>query len=76
MATNERTRAPRESAVRSRARRMGYLLRKSRQRTNVPNADNHGEYMLVEANRNFVVLGGRFDATLQDISTFLDELAG
>ena len=76
MATNERTRVTRESAVRSRARRMGYLVRKSRQRINMPNVDNHGEYMLVETNRNVVVLGDRFDATLQDIAAFLDELAG
>ena len=61
-----------ESTVRSKASRMGYQVKKSRAWKNVPNSDNFGEYMLVDR-RNYVVLGGRFDATLQDIWDFLSE---
>ena len=57
-----------ESPVRFRAARQGYVLRKSRARIS---SDNHGEYMLIDAERNFVVLGARFNATLEDIQTYL-----
>ncbi len=57
-----------ESAVRRLARKSGYLVRKSRA---AESADQLGEFQLVEAERNMVVLGGRFDATLHDISAFL-----
>jgi len=32
--------------------------------------NNLGEFMLIEASRNFVVLGERFNATPEDIETF------
>jgi hypothetical protein len=57
-----------EKTMRARAARQGYVLRKSRSRVS---SDNHGEYMLIEAERNFVVLGARFNATLEDIQTYL-----
>src|SRR5262245_33905297 len=60
-----------EARVRSRARRMGYIVRHSRQRANVPNIDNLGEFMLIEANHNLIVLGERFDTTLDDIENYL-----
>jgi hypothetical protein len=34
--------------------------------------DNHGEYMLIDANTNFVVLGERFDTSLNEIETYLE----
>jgi hypothetical protein len=58
-----------ESTVRARAARQGYALRKSHARTS---SDNHGEYMLIDAERNFVVVGERYNATLEDILTYLD----
>ncbi len=61
-----------ECRVRSRARRAGYRVRKSRQWKHVPNLDNFGEYMLIDADRNFVVCGSRYDATLDDIEAFLN----
>ena len=61
----------RENGIRRLARRYGYAVRKSRGRKYVPHADNFGEFMLVEANRNLVVLGERFDASLDDIEFFL-----
>jgi hypothetical protein len=56
-----------ESAVRGRAKRMGFNVTKSRKGLSI---DNHGEYMLIE--NNWVILGSRFDATLEDISDYLD----
>jgi hypothetical protein len=61
-----------ESNIRRKAIRQGYVIRKSRQQF-VPNIDNHGEYMLVDAYSNLVALGERFDATLEDIDAFLGE---
>jgi hypothetical protein len=61
-----------ESRLRSLAGRRGYSIRKSRQRENVPNLDNFGHYMLVDKN-NYIVLGERFDATLDDIAEYFRE---
>ena len=62
-----------ESTIRRLAQRHGYHVLKSRERKHVPNLDNFGEYMLVDSRRNFVVLGARFDATLEDIDNFLKD---
>ncbi len=67
-------RPPLESRVRGLARRRGYTVSKSREWKHVPHANNHGEYMLAN-DRNFVVLGDRFNATLEDIEGFLKEEA-
>src|ERR1700730_16558026 len=58
-----------ESAVRARAKRNGYLLRKSRRSIDL---ENFGQYMLVDADTNTVALGSRFDADLDAIAKFLD----
>jgi hypothetical protein len=60
-----------ENRVRRMAGRAGYIVRRSRQWKHVPNLDNHGDYMLVDADSNFAVLGFRFDATLDDIADWL-----
>jgi hypothetical protein len=60
-----------ESALRRRADRAGYGLRKSRSRVDYPTLDNYGEYMLVDASSNISVIGHRFDASLSDIAEFL-----
>jgi hypothetical protein len=57
-----------ESSVRKLAAKRGYLLRKSRRAISV---DNHGSYMVIEASRNLIVLGSRFDATLDEIEEWL-----
>jgi hypothetical protein len=59
-----------ESALRAHAQRAGYAIRKSRDRS--IHGDNFGEYMLVEVDRNFVVLGERFNASLEDITEYLE----
>ena len=62
---------PSEASVRRRAKRLGYYVAKSRRRK--PNIDNHGYYRLIDANNNWVVLGERFDARLEDIDEFLNQ---
>jgi hypothetical protein len=58
-----------ESAVRRRAKARGYYVCKSRDRST--HYDNQGEYQLIEAYRNLVILGVRFDASLKEISDYL-----
>jgi hypothetical protein len=55
-----------EGRVRRLARRRGYVLRKSRARKHWT-MNNQGQFLVFHANRNLVVLGERFDATLDDI---------
>jgi hypothetical protein len=71
MVTTNETRQ--ESRVRSLARRRGYVVRKSRQWKNVPNVDNCGAYRLIDTEINGIVLGSRYDATLDDIEQWLTE---
>jgi hypothetical protein len=58
-----------ESTVRARAQSLGYSIHKSRDRS--IHADNLGEYMLPKTDRNVVVIGSRFDASLAEISEYL-----
>ncbi len=60
----------REAKLRRLAKRRGYLIRKDRARS--INGDHFGDYMVVDADRNFIVLGSRFDATLDDIEEWLE----
>jgi hypothetical protein len=57
-----------ESAVRARADRRGYSIQKSWDRS--IHANNYGEYMLVD-DRICVVLGDRFNASLEEIAEYL-----
>jgi len=57
----------RESRLRSLARRAGYSVKKSRRGFS---SDNLGDFMLIDEN-NWVVIGSRFDATLDDIEEYL-----
>ena len=59
-----------ESALRARARKLGYTIHKSRLRS--INEDNLGKYALVKEDGNSVVLGERFDASLEEIAEYLD----
>jgi hypothetical protein len=60
-----------ESALRRRAVREGYSVRKSRSRSEYPTLDDHGEYMLVDVSNNISAIGHKFDASLSDIAEFL-----
>jgi hypothetical protein len=59
-----------ERALRARARKLGYAIHKSRSRS--IHEDNVGKYALVNEDSNQVVLGERFDATLEEIAEYLD----
>ncbi len=59
-----------ESRVRQLAARLGYRVMKARQDIHL---DNLGEYQLVD--RNGVVLGSRFDASLDQIEAYLRDEA-
>jgi hypothetical protein len=61
-----------EKRVRTKARRNGYIVSKSRQRAHAPNLDNRGAFMLSD-DRNHCVLGDRYDAALEEIEAYLDE---
>ena len=63
-----------EASIRRRARRYGYRVYKSREWRHVPNLDNHGDYMLLDVGGNYPVLGYKYDATLEDINTYLKEV--
>jgi len=58
-----------ESRIRSLAKRRGYSVHKSREWKYVPHSNNYGNYMLVE--NNCVVIGDRYDVTLEEIEDFL-----
>lgn len=58
-----------ESALRARARKLGYSIHKSRSRS--VDEDNFGKFALVKEDNNNVVLGERFDASLEEIADYL-----
>jgi hypothetical protein len=58
-----------ESVLRARARKLGYSIHKSRLRS--INEDNLGKYALVKDDNKSVVLGERFDASLEEIAEYL-----
>jgi hypothetical protein len=61
-----------ERRVRRRAGRHGLSVHRSRAGQSL---DNHGGYQLVDADRNWIVAGERFNLTLDDVDRFLDEWA-
>jgi hypothetical protein len=65
----------RENRLRRMAERRGMQLQKSRRRD--PQAIDFGGYMLVDARRNFVIIGAEgwaFSATLDDVEQYLTEM--
>jgi hypothetical protein len=63
-------RSVKESTLRARARKLGYVIHKSRSRS--IHADSLGRYALVKEDSSRVVLGERFDASLEEIAEYLD----
>jgi hypothetical protein len=63
-------RSVKESTLRARARKLGYAIHKSRSRS--IHEDNLGRYALVMEDSNRVVLGERFEASLEEIAEYLD----
>lgn len=58
-----------ESTIRSRARRLGYVVKKSRRRK-YTNWDRGG-YTLIHGETWTIVVGPNLDADLEDVATFL-----
>lgn len=58
-----------ESTLRARARKLGYSIHKSRLRS--IDEDHFGQYALVKEDSKSVVLGERFDASLEEIAEYL-----
>jgi hypothetical protein len=58
-----------ERTLRALARKLGYCIHKSRLRS--INEDNFGKYALVKEDSRKVVLGERFDASLEEIEEYL-----
>lgn len=58
-----------ETTLRARARKLGYAIHKSRLRS--INEDNLGKYALVKEDSKRVILGERFDASLDEIAEYL-----
>jgi len=69
--TEQQDTARREARVRRRLWKQGSLLRKSRART--LSLDNYGGDMIVDANRNFIEGGSRFDLSLDDVERWVVE---
>lgn len=59
----------REARLRRLLRKQGYLLKKSRIKN--PHINNMGGYMIVDAQRNFVVNGDRFELDLDQVEKFI-----
>jgi hypothetical protein len=62
---------PNESAIRRKAKRYGYFVRKSRERTF--HSNNLGEFMLLDVQHNMPILGWDYGASLEDIADFLSD---
>lgn len=58
-----------ENSIRKLADREGYVLHKSRAETET--LDDHGEYMLIDPSNGGSVLGHKWDATLEEVESFL-----
>jgi hypothetical protein len=61
-----------ENYERKLAAKHGCIVRKSPEWRHVPHSNNYGEYMLVD-NRNCVIIGDRYDATLDQIEDFFQQ---
>ena len=70
MSQEEITEKAEENRYRRILRKQGYLLKKSRRGLSV---DNQGGYMIVEADRNYIAAGQRFDMFLDDLKEWVKE---
>jgi hypothetical protein len=59
-----------ENRVRKLAARHGYRVEVSRHQLD---KDNRGQFQLVESERSLVVLGEKFDASLDEIEAYLEK---
>lgn len=62
-----------DARIRRAASRLQLSVRKSRWR--LGSIDNHGEYQIVNPNRNAVVAGQRFEMSISDVAVWLRDIA-
>ena len=63
----------RENRLRRQAERLGYTIHKDRARLWA--VEHQGQYLLVDAYANAIVLGAHFEATLDNVEAFLGPAA-
>ena len=63
--------ARQEARLRRQLSAQGFALRKSRVRPENRNLNNQGAYMIVDAMRNIIVAGERFDLGLEEVKEFV-----
>ena len=68
-------RGPREVRVRGALRKQGYALRKSRLRSR-ESSEDYGGYMIVDATRNTIEAGEKFDLSLDEVERWVRDAAG
>ncbi|WP_022762612.1 hypothetical protein [Butyrivibrio sp. AD3002] len=61
-----------KNTLRHKLNKLGYSLRKSR--VNNINLDNLGGYMIIDTYGNYVVAGSRFELTIDDVISFLEDV--
>jgi len=61
----------RENRLRRKATRLGIIIRKSRVR--YPSLNNLGKYALIDARRDVVIAGVRWDLDLDEVGGILDD---
>ena len=72
MSNTEKTR---ENALRRKAKRLHFVIKKSRKRVTFPHdLDDYGEYMLIDLYQNIPVCGFKFSASLDEIDEYLLEV--
>jgi hypothetical protein len=62
----------RENRLRRQAKRLGLRIQKSRARH--LHFDDHGEYQLIEERTNTVVVGEKYDLSLDDVEEWLNDI--
>ncbi|KRB13952.1 hypothetical protein ASD99_14880 [Mesorhizobium sp. Root695] len=62
----------REARIKRRAANLGYRIVKSNWRRDT--IDNHGDYMIVENDRNICVDGQRYDLSIEYVESWLDDM--
>jgi len=63
----------REDRARRKLSKQGIVVRKSR--AQAVTANNFGDYMLVNARRNAIIAGARYELTLEDIERYASDNA-
>jgi hypothetical protein len=58
-----------ESGIRRNLRKQGFIIKQSRRALS---SDNQGEFMVLDAERNYIVAGERYDMSLDDLEKWTE----